>query len=885
MSTRDDEFLRRLQAAFEVEAQEHLQAMSAGFLQLEKVPDAEEQQALVEEVFREAHSLKGAARAVNLLEIESVCQALESVLAAWKQKKLQTSAQLFDVLNNTLDMIERFLGAGVEERPAIAQTMPQIVRQLQRAQSGDSTLNGNAAQHADATLTADTTQNVGTALAADTALSDYGTAAISGGLNAIARNGVAGAPLGTFNEHSSVAMSEIAEQSQFETATAPVLNNARDAAPTHNATSTPAPAIHAQSPASAPTANGVQRRDSGPSEVKARPAATETIRIATSTLDSLFLQVEELLSIKLTTAQRVKDLQELKTLLSSFDKSLNHEQVPPATSLLTAPRNSLDGNTRSIAVEAVAQRPIALVENPDESDAISTTRDMMRLLNKRVATLARVAKQDSRSVNGMVDSLLEDVKKVLMQPFGSLLDIFPKVVRDLSRSQGKEVQLVLQGGEVEIDRRILEEMKDPLLHLVRNAIDHGLETADQRERQGKLRQSTVSITVATGGDSKVRITMHDDGQGIDIEKVKVSAQELGHTTAEHSAEMTDAAASMLIFHSGLSTRSTVTDLSGRGLGMAIVRQKVEKLGGHISVESRLHHGTTFHITLPLTLATFRGILVEVAQRQFVIPTLNVQRVLRLRQDTIKTVGGKETILFDGTVTPLVPLHAVLEIPSPKRGESPLGGGAYLTALVLSMGDATVAFRVDRVLNEQEVLVKSLGQQLLRVRNVAGATVLGSGKVVPILNPQDLVQSVQSARMNAPHATIFAEPDGRAEESPRNAILIAEDSITSRMLLKNVLESAGYSVRTTVDGSEAFAALKAGHYDLLISDVEMPNLNGFELTAQVRADPQLANLPVILVTSLGSREHQEQGLDAGATAYVVKSGFDQENLLATVRRLL
>jgi two-component system chemotaxis sensor kinase CheA len=477
-----------------------------------------------------------------------------------------------------------------------------------------------------------------------------------------------------------------------------------------------------------------------------------------------------------------------------------------------------------------------------------------------------------------------------MQPFGSLLDIFPKVVRDLSRSQGKEVQLVLQGGEVEIDRRILEEMKDPLLHLVRNAIDHGLETADQRERQGKLRQSTVSITVATGGDSKVRITMHDDGQGIDIEKVKVSAQELGHITAEHAAEMTDAAASMLIFHSGLSTRSTVTDLSGRGLGMAIVRQKVEKLGGHILVESRLHQGTTFHITLPLTLATFRGILVEVAQRQFVIPTLNVQRVLRLRQDTIKTVRGTETILFDGTVTPLVPLHAVLEIPSPKRSESPTGSGvpgssAYLTALVLSIGDATVAFRVDRVLNEQEVLVKSLGQQLLRVRNVAGATVLGSGKVVPILNAQDLVQSVQSARTNAPHATTFAEPDGRAEELPRNAILIAEDSITSRMLLKNVLESAGYSVRTTVDGSEAFAALKAGHYDLLISDVEMPNLNGFELTAQVRADPQLANLPVILVTSLGSREHQEQGLDAGATAYVVKSGFDQENLLATVRRLL
>jgi two-component system chemotaxis sensor kinase CheA len=320
----------------------------------------------------------------------------------------------------------------------------------------------------------------------------------------------------------------------------------------------------------------------------------------------------------------------------------------------------------------------------------------------------------------------------------------------------------------------------------------------------------------------------------------------------------------------------ITELSGRGLGLAIVSEKAEKLGGRVAIESRRGSGTTIRMTLPLTLATFRGVLIEAARRLFIIPTAQVERVTRFEPQAVQTVEGRRTLVLNGRVVALADLADVLQLPAARQdADRP----EATPVLVLGAGEQRVAFAVDAVLDEREVLVKRLAKPLSRVRNIAGATVLGSGEVAPILNVPDLLKSARIAG-----AALLAPASAQPAEATAKRILVAEDSITSRMLLKGILESAGYNVKTAVDGIEAYTALRAEDFDLLVSDVEMPRMNGFDLTARIRAVSTLAELPVVLVTALESREDRERGIDVGANAYLVKSSLNQSNLLEAVRRL-
>jgi two-component system chemotaxis sensor kinase CheA len=276
------------------------------------------------------------------------------------------------------------------------------------------------------------------------------------------------------------------------------------------------------------------------------------------------------------------------------------------------------------------------------------------------------------------------------------------------------------------------------------------------------------------------------------------------------------------------------------------------------------------------MATFRGIIVEVGSKSFVVPTVNVERVLRLNLEEVRTVENRETIALDGEAVALVHLGDILNIDK----NSPIKQEEFAPALLLEAGDKRIIFLVDGIQNEQEVLVKNLGKQLARVRNIAGATILGSGKVIVILNVADLIKS--AAKMTTISRRSSKTEDAKLE---KKSILVAEDSITSRTLLKNILESAGYRVKTTVDGVDALTAARAESFDLVVSDIEMPRMNGFDLVANIRADKRTAELPVVLVTALESREDRERGIDVGANAYIVKRSFDQSNLLEVIRKLI
>jgi two-component system chemotaxis sensor kinase CheA len=295
------------------------------------------------------------------------------------------------------------------------------------------------------------------------------------------------------------------------------------------------------------------------------------------------------------------------------------------------------------------------------------------------------------------------------------------------------------------------------------------------------------------------------------------------------------------------------------------------------VEAALGKGATFLVQIPLSLATFRGVIVRSRGQSFVIPTVSVDQVLRVDPSMIVFHENQESIAIDGRAVSLVDLADVLGVPAAAEAES---GGERCPAIVLLVSGTRVAFRIDEVMGELEVLVKNLGRQLARVRNISGATVLATGDVVPVINPSDLMKSVSIAMGSAPASIKPNSPDEAARK-----ILIAEDSVTSRMLLKSILESAGYHVQTAVDGVEAFAALRVAEFDLLVSDIDMPRMNGFTLCEKIRGNARTADLPIVLVTSLDSREDREKGIEAGANAYLAKSSFDQSNLLEVVKRLL
>jgi two-component system chemotaxis sensor kinase CheA len=773
MPTPDEDFIKQLRATFNVEAEEHLQSMSSMLLELEKAPLSTSKAASIESIYREAHSLKGAARAVDLADIEAICHALEGVFAQWKRNQSDLSPQSFDALQSALDAIRDLLASSTT-KPDDNQRhrRDQVIRRL-------------------------------------------------GALELVAP-----------------AAHDVAS-----------VNIVRETALSPD----PKRSAHATSEPSISPAPPTRPLDSEPD------TTAETVRISVSKLDSRLLQAEDMLTVKATLAQRAAELREITTLFAQWRR----EWAKVSAESRAVCQESQRGSDAGSAMLA---------------GFLDWNSDYLRSLESKIASIAARAEQDRHTVGQRIDELLEDSKKLLMLPFATLAGMFPKLVRDLCRDQGKEADLVLVGSDVEIDKRILEEMKDALIHALRNCIDHGIENPAERTRLNKPARATITLAVSQVNGSKVEILVSDDGAGVNLNRLKDSAVRHGAISEADARAAGEADLLALVFRSEVSTSSMVTAISGRGLGMTIVRAKTEKLGGRVSLESTPQVGTRLRMLLPLTLATFRGILVSVADRIFVIPTVGVERVLRIKASDIHTVENRETITLQGQVVSLARLDAILELsPKPNQAEALVS----LTAVVLRSADQRIAFAVNDVLHEEEVLVKPLRKPLVRVRNINGVTVLGSGKVVPILNVADLMKSARAHSAAPTQPTVITDKP----QAIARRVLIVEDSITSRMLLKGILESAGYEVKTAVDGVEAFTALRENQFDLVVSDVEMPRMNGFDLTARIRADKRLAELPVVLVTALESREQRERGIDAGANAYIVKSSFDQSSLLEALRRLI
>ncbi len=821
--TQDQEFLKRLRQAFKIEAEEHLTALASGLVQLEKVTDPAQQQELIETIFRGAHSMKGASRAVSMRDIEMICAALETVFARWKRKELRPEPSQFDILQKAVDIVSDLLD-NPEAAPSVP--VPELIKQISRIEQGQPVEKTTPPK-----AIPPSPVKPNRILIQPTPESPRLEAAVL----AQAASTLTAAPL------------TIQPQQIMQPEPAPL------------------PAAPETAPPASTDDSPVKDKETARAEKKMPPQSTETIRIATAKLDSLMRQSEEMLAIKQALRERISVLAKSTGLLDIWRKEWKKLQPE----MRNTPR-VIDKKNKSSQADPHINRITGFLD---------WNQAQIMALEQMLTGLLSASEQDLRSLGGMVDNLLDDMKKALMMPFSSLLQIFPKMVRDLSRERGKQVELVMHGSEIEIDKRILEELKDPFIHLVRNCIDHGLETPLIRTKHGKPAQGTLTVTISQIGGSQIEIVVSDDGAGINLARLKQKAIEERLLLEKEADNLTEAETMALIWESGISTSPIITDLSGRGLGMAIVREKIEKLGGSVTVETKANKGAAFRMLLPITLATFRGILVRVGDHVFVVPTANVDLVRRIPLTQIKTVENKSTVPIKGRPVSLVALSDVLGL----LPTALVKDQTQILVLLLSASDKQIAFRVDEVLDEQEVLIKALGKQLSRVRNISGVTILGSGKIVPILNILDVIKSAITT--TGLGTGVGITPEKSTPANMRKAVLVADDSITSRMLVKGILQAAGYNVQVAVDGAEALRMLKSEPFDLLVSDVEMPRMNGFDLTVALRNDKNLSELPIVLVTSLASREDQERGIEVGANAYIIKSSFDQTKLLQVIERLV
>jgi two-component system chemotaxis sensor kinase CheA len=777
----NSEELKEILSIFKAESEEHLQKLNASLLKLEKEPGRTD---LLEEIFREAHSLKGSARMIGFEAGEKISHALEDLFGAVRKGEMDLHIGAFDAIFAALDAINRLTEKWLAEP--------------------------------------------------DTEAEDVG-------------------PL----------LKRIVESRSLPPAPSPISKeeNLPEAEPVAEADALPEKAPPAEKPAAEEDGERTEKveplfgSESGTPAEAVKLEVEETIRVTTRKLDDLMSQIGEILVTKIKFDQRLSEVRRLERSLDDIQRNW--------TSALK--------QREMMEAEKSAETAERLIRTQKE------TGSQIVALHEELSRFVASFNEDSLRMTLISSDLQESINRVRMLPLSSLFNLFPRLLRDIVRDEGKEVELEIEGGEIQLDKKIIEGLKDPLNHLLRNAVDHGIEPPEIRKSAGKKPVGVIRLAASQKASSVV-IDIEDDGAGLDVGRIREIALKKGFVSEGQLAEMQEQQVMALVFHPGFSTKGIITDLSGRGVGLDVVYNSIETMKGTITISSEPGRGTKFSIKLPVSLATSQALMVRVADQVFAIPLTAVEGIMEIGREEVMTVEAREAILVGGVPTALVGLQEILGMPPLPEGESE---DEKQPVVVIGAIDEKAAVAVTEVVGEKEVVVKGLGAQLRRVRNIAGATILGDGSVVLILNVFDLMKSSQKVR----GMWVTAPKDVEEKKAVTPEILVADDSLTTRVLEKNILEGSGYAVTLAVDGADALEKLRQRKFDLVVSDVEMPNMNGFSLTRMIRKEEKFQDLPVILVTSLDSEEDKRKGIEAGANAYITKGAFEQGNLLATVKQLL
>ncbi|MGI0481290.1 Hpt domain-containing protein [Geminocystis sp. CENA526] len=931
----DDE----LREIYKTSSQEHLERMETGLLELEKNPHELDS---IEELLREAHSLKGDSRIVEVESVENLAHSIEDILGDIKKHELTLTPEIGDRLYETLDAMKKLVHEAVTNEPSgidveltlntlissvygednsipngleIPITITEIdptpvyiedeelkeiyavtgIEHVENIQSaledlknhwdnydrfdyllrelhslkGDSRLMGvesvevicsaleqimKMAQQGE--LEIDAYQNIMYPRLKDTLhgikeLIFESTTGKPSGINPnsllqILKFSNGNADTDSFEEFSPEVenMMELDSIDMMEEESPEITIDIVPETPSIQETPPPAqtqiikqstPEIKKQPPKR-------ETKSGNNGNKKEEPYKIDTIRVETRHLDSLMTQTGELTVTKIRIAHFASQMEQIVNLWEDWKMNKMQNRYRQVNSYTG------ENDTFENRIEALIQ------------DLKSSAHD------------------NSTRLELIADQLESKIKTLRLLPLSNVFSFFPRLVRDLSKQENKEVELVIQGEDTVADKYILELIKDPLLHMIRNSIDHGLETPEERINAGKPAQGTI-VLKGYQTSTNIFIEVQDDGRGLDMEKIKETALRRGLYRPEELASMTRSQIQALIFEPGFSTRTFITEVSGRGVGLDVVKTNIERLKGSIEIISETGKGTTFRLQLGTTLATANVLLVKIFGITHAIPIEFVETSLLVSPDEIFSIEGRQTINFDNSAVSVAFLSELLELGVSQENKNTVHNS--IPCVLIRIGKEQFGLLVDEVTDTQDVVIKPQSKLLRRVRNVSGSTILGTGEVCTILNPQDLLSSIQKRNLTGKVARNVDAEKAR----DRATILLAEDSIATRTQEKRILEGAGFEVVTAVDGLDAWHKIKTRKFDAVVSDIQMPNLNGLEFTTKIRQDHQFSELPVILVSSLASDDDRKRGAEAGANAYIIKGKFNQDILIETIQRLI
>lgn len=531
-------------------------------------------------------------------------------------------------------------------------------------------------------------------------------------------------------------------------------------------------------------------------------------------------------------------------------------------------RELVGGKHRQLARELVLLHRLAEDLGPAGAELASRLGKAKELSSELNRTSTLVNTEELRDLT----VLSEEIQSLRMLPLGVLFEQYPRMVRELSKELGKDVELVLEGEDERVDRTVLDALKDPLLHLVRNAVDHGLEPREERAAGGKAPRGTVRLVARRDGDRLV-LRVEDDGRGLDPALLRQVAVRKGLLDEQAAAALTDLAATDLIFVSGFTSKERATDVSGRGVGLDVVRTRLTSVGGEVTVQSLPGRGAAFELRVPVSLTVAPVLFVQVGDDRLCLSAANVLRARHVDEGDPVELGGKPALKVDGEVLPFASMASVLG-GAPERAAS-----AGELVLVLRGRGQQAAVSVDRVLEERVQAILPLRGMLSRLTHLSGATPLADGTLAMVLSAAHLVATVHGREVR-----LASLPAVRAE-ARRRRVLVVDDSPLTRELLVSLLEATGYVVLQAHDGQDALEKLAREAVDLVVTDLEMPRVDGLALTRRLKSHATLRSLPVVIVTTRGSEADRRRGMEAGADGYVAKGDLVRQDLVDVVARLL
>lgn len=586
----------------------------------------------------------------------------------------------------------------------------------------------------------------------------------------------------------------------------------------------------------------------------------KTLHVNAQKLDTLVNQLGELIITKIKTEKNLEKIDNIKNVNESCQKDL----LKTSNYLRYYNRKYLQTGASEQYTSAFVKQVFALL-----SDITQNVSRTIYDLN----SLYRTSKEDDMKMRLIIDEMESMVKNIRVLPISTVFNSFSRMVRDIANEKGKDIDFEIEGKDTCADKKIIEEIKTPLIHILRNAIDHGIETREERIANGKNPVGRILLS-AKQDDNKVIIEVADDGQGFNLQKIKDRAVSRGFLTQEDIDSMTDESIMNIIFWPGFTTGDSITSISGRGIGLDVVKTKISQLNGKVKVISEFGKGSCVRIEIPVTLTTLRVFLVKISEQTFAIPIQVITTFILKKQSEIKTNNGTRSIIYDGKIIPLYYLSDILKLKALPRGEKE-------TILIIESDEKTIGLVVDKLLGDQDILQKKLSPPLYKVKNISGVTNLASGELCLILNMQDILHYDFNKAISSSQEPKLIPSDFMSYKR----ILVVDDSITSRTMIKNILLNIGYSVDTVLDVEEAMTKLKINHYDLIITDLNMPKVDGYEFVERLKSDEMYADIPVIVMSSLPEKTALQKLYPYEIEYYMQKDDFNQIEFANQIKKII